>query len=467
MRLLNYVPIIIFSLIAGFSLVYFPPIYAVLFLGAGFLIRKFELVLLANCLGFLYISNIVLSDRALTAQAILFLMLAISYFLSGNKLENSVSIWRDNLGKVVLLYFFWEVIQLIYNANHIGLYQLAKGGAVQSLILIGMFYITSSYIKEVHQLYFLVAVLLICATSESILAILQHYSPDFYITPTNSPRNPYVLLPREYLGYILPFFSPYVREARGTFGQFNGLGNFLTLFSPLAFAIAFVRESYRKNKYLFWFIGITIFLGLYFTYSRGSLSGVVVGLFLMILLLNRKSGKKELKVALILFILPLSCFVIYSLSGFFSEYYGSTQNWTSRLLIWSETLSHIAESPSAFLFGTHYIAELNIEFFQQLVSWTPLGHNSYLAIWEARGIIGLILVVLLFVFSLRNFYSSYKKTNNVYIKHISIGLIAGLVAFSISQLFDHKLAYFFDVRIYFFMILGISIGMKRIVIFQD
>jgi len=424
------------------------------------------LFFLVNCLGFLFISSTILSAKALTAQAILFLILVISYFLSGNSFGNNVSIWRDNLGKVVLLYFFWELLQLIFSTNYMTFYQVARG-SMQILILFGMFFITLSYSEKLRNINYIVAILLICAVSESILAILQHYSPNFYIAPTNTPRDPYVLLPREYLGYILPFISMRVREARGTFGQLNGLGNFLTLFSPVAFAIAFIRGNNRKKKYLFWFVSITIFLGLYFTYSRGSLSGVIVGLFLMILLLNRKNGNKEFKIALILFLLPLSLIVIYSLSGFFSEYYVSTQNWTTRLIFWNETWSHIVESPSTFLFGTHYFAALDDKFFQQFVGWTPFGHNSYLAIWESRGIIGLILVVLLIVFSIRNFYSSYKKTHNLYIKHISIGLIAGLVAFSISQLFDHKLAYFFDIRSYFFMIIGISIGMKRIVSLRE
>lgn len=421
---------------------------------------------MVNCLGFIFISSTVLSAKSLTAFVVLFLMLVISYFLSGNSLDKNVSIWRDNLGKVVLLYFFWELLQLILSTSYLPLYHIARMG-VRTLILLGMFYITLCYIKKAKQLYYIVAILLICAVSESILGILQHYSANFYITPTNTPRDPNVLLPREFLGYILPFISPYVREARGTFGQLTGLGNFLTLFSPMAFAIAFVRESNRKKKYLFWFVSITIFLGLYFTYSRGGLSGVIVGLFLVALLLNRKSGKKELKIALNFIFLPLSLIVIYSLAGFFSEYYTSTQNWTTRLLFWRETFSHIVESPSAFLFGSNYFAELDGNFFQQFIGWRPLGHNSYLAIWESRGIIGLILVILLLFFSIKNFYSSYKKTHHVYIKHIGIGLIAGLVAFSISQLFAHKLAYFFDIRSYFFVILGISIGMKSIVKLQE
>jgi len=465
MILSKYVPTIIFSVIVGLGIIYFPPIYVVLFFGGVLFLRKFELIFLVFCLGFFFISNTVLSAKSLTVSAILFLMLVISFFLSGNRLDKSDSVWRDNLGKVVLLYFFWELLQLMLSINYLTLYQVIRGGT-QILILFGMFYIISSYIKTLNQLYYVLAILLICALSESILAILQHYSPNFYITPTNVPRDSYVLLPREYLGYILPFISMHVREARGTFGQFNGLGNFLTLFSPVAFAIAFIRGNNRKKKYLFWFVSITIFLGLYFTYSRGSLSGIIVGLFIMILLLNQKSGNKELKIALILFLLPLNLIVIYSLSRFFSDYYVSTQNWTTRLIFWSETWSHIVESPSTFLFGTHYFAALDDKFFQQFVGWTPFGHNSYLAIWESRGIIGLILVVLLIAFSIRIFYSSYRKTHNLYIKHISIGLIAGLVAFSISQLFDHKLAYFFDIRCYFFMILGISIGIKSIVKLQ-
>lgn len=463
-----YLISIIYSLIIGIIFINLSINYSILSLIASLFIMisfiskwKFEFALLIFCIGLLFVTSIT-PTKSLTFLAILFLILIISCVLSGNKFDINVSVWKENLSKIILLYFGWELLQLILSTNYMPFYQIARG-AILLLILFAIFYITSAYIKKLNNLYYIVAILLICASSESVLAILQHFSSNFYITPTNVPRNPNILYPREYLGYIFPFISIYVREARGTFGQLNGLGNFLTLFFPLALAIAFIREIKGIMKYLFWLVNITIFLGLYFTYSRGSLSGVILGLFLVIILVKRKSGKRELKTALIFFLLPLGLMCIYSLAGIISEYYINTQNWTTRLLLWSETLSKIKESLSTFLFGTHYFSHLDDKFFQQFIGWTPLGHNSYLAIWESRGIIGLILLVLLIVFSIRNFYSSYKKTHNLYIKHTSIGLIAGLTAFLISQLFDHKLAYFFNIRYYFFMILGISIGMKRIV----
>jgi O-antigen ligase len=335
--------------------------------------------------------------------------------------------------------------------------------AIQSSVLFGIFYITSSYINKFYQLYWVIATLLICAVSESILAILQHFSPNFYLTHTNVPRDPYALSPREYFGYIFPFVSKYVREARGTFGQLNGLGNFLSFFSPLAFALALIQETNVKRKMVLGVVNVTIFLGLYFSYSRGSLIGVLVGLLVIILLLIRKGRRKELRIGVILLILSVISISLHSLSGVFIEYWNATQTLTTRLQYWDETLTHIVESPSVFLFGTHYFLNADEGLFQELLNWTPLGHNSYLAVWESRGLIGVILLLLIIVFSIKSYYSSYRKTRNVYIRHVSIGMIGGLVAFSISQCFDHKLAYFFDIRIFVFIIVGMSIGTKRIV----
>lgn len=461
MKLLNCIFIISYSIIVGMGIICFPITYVIVFLGCTLFIWKFEVVVLINCLGLLFISSTTLSGKTLTGNAVLLSILMLSYLLSRDRLFKNSSIWRDDLAKVLVLYFFWEVLQLILATYYLSSYQFLRE-CVKILIFLGMFYMISSYIKNLQHLYGIIAVLLICALSESMLAILQHCSPNFYITPAFNPSSN-LFYPREYFGYIFPFISKYVREARGTFGQLNGLGNFLTLFSPLGFALAFVKKIDFKRKMFFLFINIIIFLGLYFTYSRGSLLGLLSGLFLMLLLLDRKSDRKEFKIAINFLMLATIPLILYSLLSLFIEYWNSTQNLTIRLIFWNETLSHIMKSPFAFLFGTHYFPNIDVIHFQQVVDWVPLGHNSYLAIWESRGAIGLVLVVLLFIFSIRNFYFSYVKADNVYIKHISLGLMAGLTAFLVSQLFDHKLAQFFTIRTFLFMILGISIGIKKIV----
>jgi len=465
----NYTITVIFSLIVGIVFIRFSIIYAFFFLlitiyfFMGIISSlNFEFVFLANCLGFIFIRFSDFGAKNLSKQIILFLILMMSYFLCRNNFDEKFSIWSDNLAKVIFIYFSWILIQLIFSMYTISFYQISRV-IVQTLILLGMFYLTSSYIKTTKHLYWILAILLICALLESILGILQHCSPNFYVTPADGSRDPHRLMPREYFGYIFPFISRYVREARGTFGHFNTLGNMLSLFAPLTFALSLIRETTIIRKMFFWLINLIIFFGLYFSYSRGSLSGVLIGLILIILLLTKKRRNKEIKIATVLLLIPLSLFVVYSLTGFFNVYYENTQNLTIRLSFWNETFQHIIESPATFLFGNHYFRILSRQVYQSVVDWTPLGHNSYLAIWERGGIIELILVVILFVFSIKNFYFSFKKTQNIYIKHISIGLIASLIAFSISQLFDHKLAFFYDIQIYFFIILGISIGLKRMV----
>ncbi len=434
--------------------------YAILIMGVAVAFLNFEVAFIFFCVGILYGSAFY--DLFFTISAILFVILTISYFLSGNLIGKSISFWKDNaLKKVVLLFLLWELLQLILSLDFLTPRESLKA-VIEIVVPVAIFFIIAFYTRNWNRVIYIIAILLICAVSEATLGILQHFSEGFYITPTNIPRDSYSIYPREYLGYILPFISRYVREARGTFGQLNGLGNFLTFFTPLVFAIALVQEKkFNIKRIFFWFVGVNIFLGLYFTYSRGSLIGVLIGLLIIFLLIK----KRRLKIIILLLGIALLLIVWYQsipIADNISEYWHSTQNLKIRIIIWNDTLSHIMRSPSTILVGYHYFGSTDYKSIYQKYNWIPGGHNAYLSIWEAKGLVGLFLIISMLILSMKGLYLAYKEVDNAYIKHICLGLLAGLIAFSISQVFDHKLAYFFDIRTYFFIILGISAGIKKI-----
>ncbi len=415
---------------------------------------KIEIIYFVLCLGILPGSAFIGQHAA---ASIIFVIMAYSFLIKDRLKVVNFRI-KDNLNLFVLLYFCWEFLELILAGNYIDFNGTVKV-ANESIILLGIYIIISSYVDREKRMSNIITVMLIFAVGESILAIMQHYSSNFYFTPLNIDRDPYELVPREILGYIFPSISVYAREARGTFSHWNGLGNYLALYATLAFALAVKKKNNFVSNFIYWVLCIVVFTGLYFSYSRGSLLGVVTAMSVIMFLESGFGGRIRL-ISIAAAIMGI--LVYYSREGIIA-YWNSTQELTIRMLFWKETFQNIFSSTLVFLFGDHYFAVTDSVSIVKAYGWIPLGHNSYITILETKGIVGLFIILSVIILALKRFYTFSKETSSPNLKYINIGLFGAILAFGISQFFDHKLAYFFDIRVFFFTILALNVAMKRII----
>jgi len=391
------------------------------------------------------------------AASIVFAIMAYSFLIKEKLRVINFGI-KDSLNFFVLLYFCWEFLELVLAGNYIDLSGAMKA-ATELIVLSGIFIIISSYVDREKRMSRLVIVMLVVAAAESILAIMQHYSGSFFFTPVNDLKDTFEFVPREILGYIFPSISIYAREARGTFGHWNVLGNYLTLFATLALALAINKKNDIKRNFFYGAFSVIIFTGLYFSYSRGSLLGALIAVLAIVFLENSLKGR----IALVSAVAGISGLIAYYLKDNIMAYWNNTQELTIRMVYWKETMQNIFGSALVFLFGNHYFVATGQESITKAYGWTPLGHNSYITILESRGIIGLLLILSVIFLALKRFYAFYREAPSANLKYTSIGLFGAVLAFGISQLFDHKLAYFIDIRIFFFTIIALNVAMKRII----
>ena len=183
---------------------------------------------------------------------------------------------------------------------------------------------------------FWLAALLGLAAVEAFLGVLQVF--------TGWPQFPEVLpelfrSERNYFAYLVPWLSPEVVQASGTFSHFNGLGALLSLTAPIAFALwaADLRSPPRLALF------VLLALGTVLTFSRGALLGAVAGCLLGLAAVGERSRRS--------LALLLACVggiaLLLSLNAV-TQYYETTQNVDVRTQTWSYA-AHVAVSRPALL----------------------------------------------------------------------------------------------------------------------
>ncbi len=287
---------------------------------------------------------------------------------------------------------------------------------ITSLSLYGIFAFQNPDYKYDLVVFFL-KWLMISVVIESLIGISQSFfSFPFFPQILNN----LVVTNRNYFAFLFSSLLPQVTQGSGTFSHPNGLGGLLSLTFPIFFGYWYSNKRKKSRIFLL----IITFLGLFTTYSRGALIGVMFTSSFFFLFFSNFSKRIKVSVALLIIFL----FAVF-LSNDIENYYMSTQNFTIRLDIWGIVLNYVTNNPFKILVG------YGIFFFRDNVlgfGGIPKDvHSGQLEILIELGIIGFVLFCK-FYFQIIS--QALKFRNNFLI----LSLSAGLMSFFVHQLVENQ-----------------------------
>jgi O-antigen ligase len=200
---------------------------------------------------------------------------------------------------------------------------------------------------------------------------------------------------------------------------------------------------------------------LYFTYTRSALIALLFGLVAMFLFL-----KTRIRSELILLVI-LGVTLYLSASGVTENFafsarseYEQQESGITRQALWQVGFAIAMDNPILGIGGNQYervslqYAESNIDLsilqeeYNRYFTYESLGlgytsiHNDYLKMWVSYGIMALIVFLWIIMTILRNCIESFRISKSKFIKGLSLGLAAGLIAYSINAFFHNLLAEF-------------------------
>jgi O-antigen ligase len=197
-------------------------------------------------------------------------------------------------------------------------------------------------------------------------------------------------------------------------------------------------------------------LALYFTYTRSALLALVVGaIALLTFLMSRIRGEIVLAIA-------LAGIGFMEMSGFMGiQYLGGRdvasqqESSVSREILWQAGIAIVKDNPVLGIGGDQFKTvskqyassvdpallrwERNTYWgYRTLGSLEP--HNDFLMVSVSYGVIALVAYFWLFIAVMRNFFYSYRTSDKRFIKGLSVGLAAALIAYGVNVFYHNGLA---------------------------
>lgn len=204
------------------------------------------------------------------------------------------------------------------------------------------------------------------------------------------------------------------------FGNPNIFAEYLIMSIPISVSLFWTSKKILK-KMIFLLTSLILITALVLTFSRGGWLGFAFGIFIFILLVEKRLLLSLIPISIIsIFVIPASILnriiSIVNLSDTSNSY---------RIRLWKITLDVIRDN---WLVGVGFGHIPFKQTFETYIRTMPTyhAHNTFLEITAEMGIVGLIiLLTILFViykYSIRNLMKHQDK----YLKVITAGLLAGL-----------------------------------------
>ena len=315
-------------------------------------------------------------------------------------------------------------------------------------------------IKDLKDLKILLGVVFIGITASALVGLVQHYhffgfgqktlTPGFLQQWGDQPRVPGVAESELELSYTLCIAALTV------------LGIFLT------------KGTNKSKRTLLGLSAVLMGLVLYFTYTRSALLAIILGLVALVLFIKTKVKPQFVLIGFILVIAFIEIFGMragISLGGRSAS--DQEESAVSRPILWQAGIAIAMDNPILGIGGNQFIKvspSYSDRVDPSLIQWEKerywgfrtLGneaiHNDFLNVWVSYGSFALIAYLVLLVAIIRNFHDSYRVSKNRFIKGLSIGLAAGLVAYAANAFYHNCL----DTMPLMWILAGFSIGIFKI-----
>ncbi|MHB8870878.1 MAG: O-antigen ligase family protein [Candidatus Doudnabacteria bacterium] len=243
-------------------------------------------------------------------------------------------------------------------------------------------------------------------------------------------------------------------RAYGTFAHPNQLSAFLIVTCATAIYL-FVQENKNKQKIFYGFALVIMIVGNYLTFSRSGLLALYISIALIVILLIKKT-KLEYK-KLLAIILTTTIVAIAILHPFLNARTNTAPTIFNRTLYNTAGLKIFSEHP---IFGVG-IGNMIPEMSKQLnftESWqVQPPHNFFLEVACETGILGVILIILLFASVLKKGIQQIKKTDGEQLIY-NIVLASAFIAIIFLMFFDHYFYTLQQTQLLLWLLIGMILG---------
>ena len=217
-------------------------------------------------------------------------------------------------------------------------------------------------------------------------------------------------------------------------------------------AAAFFLESNEKSPKIYYASTfIIIVIALLITKSRGSFAGFVAGAVFVFLLSSKSLLKLLRNTGILIAALAAIVFITGTYNRILQMVSFSDASAINRFELWDKAITLIKTSPLTGIGFARYndvawdYSALPLYKYAPFISIynkggavfnTTNAHNSYLGLMSETGIIGLILMMVFWVFIFYIFIKAYRKEKGIFAKQVFLsisGFIAALFILSISE----------------------------------
>lgn len=250
-------------------------------------------------------------------------------------------------------------------------------------------------------------------------------------------------------------FSTYQDKLRLNNGTFMELGSneiaaFYAMYTFVILAVAF-QETNKKLRWLLFAAVAMNAYSLLYAFSRGAYLSSLIALVVFAFL----NGKVRLVVCSLLLILLLSTFgakviptaVVERFDSAFVKEEELDESAKSRSVLWDIALDRFVESP---------ILGVGLGNFRKLNSYGKDTHNYYVKILVESGVVGFVGLTVFLVAAFRQGIKLYLIAKDPFLKALSSGFIACMVAMLIGNFFGDRFTYY-PLISYFFVYLAMVV----------
>lgn len=229
----------------------------------------------------------------------------------------------------------------------------------------------------------------------------------------------------------------------------NVFGEYLTLTIPLVLSLLFTSRD-KKRKVIYLITAILAFVSLLMTFSRGSILGLVIAIYSMILTLVPEYLMLGLLVAITgTLFLPSSI-----LARILSIFQRNDSSSHYRLAIYRASME---------LLKNHYIRGIGLGQFRRIYRlYSHKGatsfhaHNSYLMVFIELGLLGILSFLFMLLGWTKSILSAARK-NTSSLRIIALACFAGILGSLTQALVDH-IWHNYKIMLMFFLQMGLGVS---------
>lgn len=235
-----------------------------------------------------------------------------------------------------------------------------------------------------------------------------------------------------------------------TFGNPNVFGEYLLLVIPIGLIMVYFAKNYLAKAY-YLAISMVLLLNLGLTYSRGCYLALLIGLFLFVLIAEKKLIVIfSFGIFLLPFIVPESILLRFTSILNFED-----TSTSYRIMIWQGTIRilqdfwYIGLGQGAIAFNKIY----PLYGFSGI--YAPHAHNVFFQVFVETGIAGFFSFIGILLAYGKTCISFTHKCMDTKYKFFIVALVCGFVSFFIQGIFDYV---FYNYRVFllFFITMGIA-----------